>query len=154
MHGCFNTVAYLVLEACLADGIRNVYELLHTYGGEWVLPGRVGSPTLKEMFSKRRSVASRAYFVRTVLLRAGRCVAAGTAFVELAGLVDLLTFVPLGLVTVQQLRSQVAKVFQACIDAGWAAFMHPVFHWLVHLPVHLAAFQVLPTCWVHESKRR
>jgi hypothetical protein len=138
VHGCFNTIAYLALEACLADGIRNVYDLLYHYVGEWVLPARVGSPTLKEMFSKKRSVASRkakhlkctaseglsvysmmAYFFRTVLLRAGRCVAAATAFVSLEGLVDLLTVVPLGLVTGQQLRSQVAKVLQACLDAGW-----------------------------------
>ena len=173
VHGCFNTIAYLVLEACLADGIRNVYELLHNYVGEWVLPTRVGSPTLKEMFSKKRATSSRkakhlkctaseglsvypmmAYFCRKVLLRAGRCVAVATAFVELAGTVDLLAVVPLGLVTGNMLRGQVAKLLQACLDAGWAAYMHPKFHWLVHIPMHLETFGTLPTCWVHERKHR
>ena len=34
------------------------------------------------------------------------------------------------------------------------AFFHPKFHWLVHLPRHLARWGQLPTCWVHERKHR
>ena len=32
--------------------------------------------------------------------------------------------------------------------------MHPKYHWLVHLHQHLAKFQTLPTCWVHERKHK
>ena len=40
------------------------------------------------------------------------------------------------------------------VKANWLDYMRPKYHWLVHLHQHLAKFQMLPTCWVHERKHK
>jgi hypothetical protein len=125
------------------------------------------------MFSKKRSTASRkakhlkctaseglsvygvmGLFLQVVVLRAGRCTRAITSFIHLCGVIDILVAIPVGVVTADVLRAQVAKFLNSCVDAGWRDYMHPKFHWLVHLPSHLGRFKFLPTCWVHERKHR
>jgi hypothetical protein len=172
VHGVFNTVSYILMEACIRDGIK-VYELLHEYVGTFVWPARVGSATLKDMFSKKRSTASRkakhfkctaseglsvypvmCLFFLSVVSRAGRCTNEVAAFVKMCGVIDVMVAIPMGVVTANMLRAEVASFLDQCVAAGWRTLMHPKFHWLVHMPFHFERFGFLPTCWVHERKHR
>ena len=44
--------------------------------------------------------------------------------------------------------------FWNCVAAGWQDEFHSKYHWLVHLPKHLARSGFLPSCRVHERKHR
>lgn len=147
--------------------------MVHGYMELWKWPAKVHDAALPEAFSKKRAAASRkgkhlkcsasdglsmypvlAYFVQTVLLRSGKATKACEAFLALADVIDLLVAVPLGVVTPAALRSSIAGFLQLCISAGWRKIMHPKFHWMVHLPRHLAQWGMLPTCWVHERRHK
>ncbi len=173
VHGVFNTVGFLLLEALIQTGVRDIWDTFYNYVGLWVLPHRVANASLRDVFEPKRQKSSRkarhikctaseglsllpivAFFVHSVLLKAGRCMAECKAFLALADVVDLLSAVPLGIVTADTLRLAIKGFLDCCILAGWRRLMHPKFHWLVHLPRHLQHFKCLPTCWVHERKHR
>jgi len=173
VHGVFNTMVYLLLEALVKAGVRDIWDQMHAYVGFWTWPNRVTSSTLHDVFQKRRQSSSRkaknfkctaseglsvypimAYFLQVVVLPAGRAETQCKAFLALADVLDLLSMVPLGLVSPFMLRQAVKSLLELCLAAGWRLFLHPKFHWLVHLPRHLEQFGCLPTCWVHERKHR
>ena len=128
---------------------------------------------LKDVFSKKRATSSRkaqhlkcmasdalslypvmAHFVQHVLRPAERAPLACDAFIALADMLDVLVAVPLGIVTPALLRDRITRFIDCCLAAGWREYLHPKFHWLVHLSRHLHSFGMLPTCWVHERKHR
>ena len=174
VHGVFGTTAFLMLEAISSTCNRNIWETLCGYVALWTWPCRVkDSSGLKDVFSAKRAASSRkakffkttaseglsvymviAYFVQTVILPTRRNTAECKAFVALADVIDLLVMTPLGRVQPVQLQDTIRLFLNFCLDAGWKTYMHPKFHWLVHLPKHLAQFGCLPTCWVHERKHR
>ena len=171
VHGVFGTVVFRLLESMVSDGRRDVWDSLDGYMQLWTWPSRVHSNSMKSVFSQQRATSSRkaknfkcaaseglsmypvlAFFVQTVLLPAGRRIHECKAFIALADMIDLLCAIPLGCVSVDQLRECIKVFLNLCMDAGWSAYMHPKFHWLVHLPKHYSQFMCLPTCWVHERK--
>lgn len=173
VHGVFNTVMYLFLEGIIADGGKNVYDIVYDYLALWRWPRRIASSNLKDVFGKKRAFNSRraqsikctaseglslypvlAYFVQAVLQPSGRCPDMCKAYLLLADVIDMLTAVPRGTVTPARLRRRVRAFLQGCEAAGWRSCMHPKFHWLVHLPRHLEQHGTLMTCWVHERKHR
>lgn len=173
VHGVFNTVAFLLLHALVAAGRKDIWETFHGYMALWTLPMRLGGGTAKDVFNPKRSASSRkakafkataseglslinvmAYFVQAVIMQTRVCWHECKAFVALADVVDLLRVTSLGLAGPTQLRATIALFLNSCLDAGWQDWMHPKFHWLVHLPSQLARFKALPTCWVHERKHR
>jgi hypothetical protein len=173
VNGIFNTIGYLVIESLMEDGVRNIWDTLFNYVGTWTFPFRVHSNALQDVFCKKRMTSSRkakhlkctasdglsvytlvAYFLQSVVMKAGRCIAQCKVFLAMADMIDLLVVVPLGLTTPAVLKTHVESLLTLCIAAGWRDMMHPKFHWLVHLPHMLAHFGSLPTCWVHERKHR
>ena len=93
-------------------------------------------------------------FVMQTFIPAGQCMRECAAFMALCDLVDLLQIVNLGKCSPTQLRNVVDCFLRSCVDAGWEQYFIPKFHWLVHLPDHLATFCCLVVCWVHERKHR
>jgi hypothetical protein len=169
VNGVFHTVAYLLL----AGLGPNIYSTLQDYIALWRFPAKVVNSSLKDLFAKKRKDSNNkagtfkcsaseglavypvlAFFVQAVVQPSGLCLKECKAFLGLADVLDLLQAVPKGLTTPAQLRAAIAAFLQASMDAGWEGHMQPKFHWLVHLPRHLARFGILPTCWVHERKHK
>ena len=59
VHGVFNTMLYLLLEALLQVGVRDIWQRLHDYVGLWVWPRRVASSSTNELFKHKRMQSSR-----------------------------------------------------------------------------------------------
>jgi hypothetical protein len=175
VHGVFNVVVCMLFEQHLKGGMPNVREHFCGYAALYTWPKRVSASakSLSETFSEKRKKSSRkanylkcqasdalslypvlAFYVQCVLLPTGLCVAACEAYIELADIMDLLMASSLGVVPAEVLRIAVDRFLRKCVDAGWRQQMIPKFHWLIHLPRHLARFGCLPTCWVHERKHR
>jgi hypothetical protein len=169
VNGVFHTVTYLLLIGLGPD----IYSTLQNYIGLWRFPANVANSSLKDLFAKKRKDSNNkagtfkcsaseglgvypilAFFVQAVVLPAGLCSKECRAFLALADVLDLLQAVPRSLTTPAQLRAAIAGFLRASMDAGWEEHMQPKFHWLIHLPKHLARFGILPTCWVHERKHK
>ena len=55
-----NTTVYVVLEAFIADGAKNVHKMLHSYLALWLWPFRIsGSMSLKDIVFQKRASSSR-----------------------------------------------------------------------------------------------
>jgi len=174
VQGCFNTVLYLTLRDIKDSGITDIYSRLHAYIAMWTLPRRLGSAkALSQIFSPKRessderaktfkcqasdglsAISIIAIYFELVIMAAGFSMLACAAFLALADLVDLLMSVSTGLVSADALRDAVKHFLDACIAAGWRKFMHPKFHWLVHLARYLRKWGMLLSCFVHERKHR
>lgn len=173
VHGVFGTVTFRLMEALTSAGKRDIWDRLNEYVALWTWPSRLHNSGFKDMFSAKRIASCKrakffkctaseglsiytvlTFFVQTVIMHSGTCVPECKAFIALADLIDILSLIPLGCVRPDQLRSVVKVFLELCLDAGWKVFMHPKFHWMVHMPKHLAQFGCLPTCWVHERKHR
>ena len=72
-----------------------------------------------------------AFFVQAAVLPHGVCRRECKAFLALTDILDMLVATPLGMVTAPMLRATTGVFLQACLDAGWEAWMHTKFHWLV-----------------------
>ena len=97
------------------------------------------------------------FYVCTVLRKIpGICTAACDALDRLADLVDALLAVRHSpdRISPEYVRSCVRTMLDACLAAGWEAWMTPKFHWCMHFHRHLRNWGVLPTCWVHERKHK
>ena len=118
----------------------------------WTWPSRVAAPTLKNVFSPKRVASSRkakqlkctvseglslypvlAVLLQAVFVPAKMCIPACRAFIALADVLDLLVAVPLGVVSVEQLRLGIRDFLESMAGADWREFLHPKFHCLVHL---------------------
>ena len=93
-------------------------------------------------------------YISVVFLAAGVCTDACLAYMRLCDVLDLLVASAHGVVTPEQVRAAVDAFLRACLKAGWQQFMHPKFHWTIHLHIELRNFGMLLTCWVHERKHR
>ena len=102
----------------------------------------------------RRQWKFAVFFIAAVVLPSGACIAQRKAFLTLCDCMDLLVSVPLGVVTPAQLRAVINTFLDLCVAAKWERYMHPKFHWMIHLPGELARHGFLPTCFVHERKHR
>ena len=175
VHGVFNTVMYLMLMALQAE-VHDAVPKLHAYILTWKLPVRLGrgsTAALADALSTTRwksSVKAKSFkctasdgmsmyrivasFIFAVYLKARVCVDECEAFMKLCDVLDQLAVVAKGGVTPKQLHDAVDIFLRACLKAGWKAFLHPKFHWLIHLAVELQQFGMLFTCWVHERKHK
>jgi hypothetical protein len=175
VHGVWNTIMFLLIEALIASGIPDASQQLGTYLALWTLPRRSGTSAanMSDAFSKSRWKSSRkakyfkctaseaismyailACFVTTVFAGAGYCVLECTAYILLADFMDLLVASPHGTVTSDMMRAAGDKFLRACVNAGWRERLIPKFHWIIHLAIESRWFGILLTCWVHERKHR
>ena len=174
VHGVWNTLVFLLLvEITKVD--PDVVSQLREYIKCWSLPARlsgIGS-SLHDAFTSvpwKSSCKSRSFkctasegiclyaiiacFISAIYLRANVCKAECTAYLKACDVLDLLIASAHGVVTSQQLHDAVDSFLKSCLAAGWRQFMHPKFHWCLHLSIELREFGVLLTCWVHERKHR
>jgi hypothetical protein len=175
VHGVFNTVLYLLLEDLIDSGMPNVYSQLHSYMLEWRFPSSVAtSPvTMSKLLTSKSRIANKkakhfrcsasqalgfypivALFLLRAVLPASICTEGISAFLAMSDMIDMLQKIPLGQVTSDMLRASINKFIDHCVSSGWATWLHPKFHWLVHLPNQLDRFGCLPSCWVHERKHK
>ena len=91
-----------------------------------------------------------ACFCQLVLLPAGICRFECRALISLADIVELIVTSAHGCVERVDLRRAVDNFLSACEDCHWEQYMHPKFHWLVHI----AMYAMLLACFVHERKHR
>ena len=170
--GVFNTVVYLFFETLWLGGMKGIYEAAHTYISEWRLPHSSGSAKgLYEVFSKTRVKAWRAakhlkcsaaealslypiltLFVMKIVMPAwpNQC----NAFLRMADVIDLFACVSFGIIDPEDLGVRMTAFSDSCIAAGWREFLHPKFHWLVHMRGHFVKFGWLPSCWTLERKHK
>ena len=175
VHGVWNTIMMLLLLALAADGVQDPAGEFAAFVCLWTLPRRISanSANLAEAFSSSRWKNSKkakyfkatasdalalfsivACMVQSVFKRAGRALSACECYLRLADLLDLLVALPHGTVTPTMLRNASDEFLRALVNAGWRAWCHPKFHWIVHLARELERFGMLLSCWVHERKHR
>ena len=177
VHGVWNTIMFRMLKALVDSGVAKAPEDLCDYVALWTVPLRLGgagaSERLADTFSKSRWKSAKnakymkatasdalslynivACYIFAVFMRANRCVPECTAYLFLADVLDMLVASPRGNVTPAMLRAAIKKFLESCVRAGWRIFMHPKFHWLIHLYRELAHFKMLLSCWVHERKHK
>ena len=174
VHGVWNTIIFLlVLSLQMCD--KTVVKGLHAFIALWTLPRRLkmSGEDLADAFSHGRwtssvkakylkCTASHAIsiyniiccYIQHVYVRAEICLDACRAYMSLCDVLDLLVVLPRGHVTWEQLNEAIDKFLQDCIKAGWQTYMHPKFHWTLHLVKEFRKFGMLLTCWVHERKHR
>ena len=175
VHGVFNTVMYLLMMALIESGARDICADLTAYIRTWAFPKRlsVNGISLSDAFSPTRWTSSKkaryfkveasqamtlyglvACYLQGVFLRANVCVLECMAFIRLADMLDMLVELPHKVFSDKDLRKAADAFLKACVDAGWQCYMHPKFHWVVHLARELKQFGFLVTCWVTERKHR
>ena len=146
MHGLFvdgvyNVTVYLLLEECIDNGRKNIYDMVGEYIASWNWPGRIGhkssSGQLAAIFSSKRKDKHReaahikcqasellsvsgvlALFVQRVLLKSNFCNDACMAFLALSDVVDFVRSANRGTVTSDVLAAAVRK-FLARFTAVW-----------------------------------
>ena len=159
----------------MRSGARDIWEKVHGYIAFWQWPGRLSFNTalLQTMFCPKRKASSMtakfikgqasdflslnavlAYFLRAVLIPGGRCLAECRACEALCDIVECMQAVALNIITPVDLRARIDAFYDLCEAAGWRKFMHPKFHWLVHLPQYLQRLGMLLSCFVHERRHR
>ena len=172
VSGVFNTCLYLLLLALTAV-LPDIYDKISEYADSWISPGWLRGVSVAKLFSGKRAANHKAsesfkctasealtvyqviaVFLSRVVKPAGVCTHECNAFLALAELMDMVLVTSLGKITPLSLHQSVQTFLGHCKLAGWQEMMHPKFHWLVHLPTHLAKFGFLPTCWVHERKHK
>ena len=171
-NGVFQTSLYLCLVAFQAAGFPDLYDRIVSFFDVWEPPHHQRALN-KALWTKKawdshkkagifKCNASEALgmysilsvFIASIILPWGQCLSEAAAFLALSDVLDLLQATPLQIVNPNHLRESSAAFLKACETAGWREHMQPKFHWLVHFPLHLARFGILPSCFVHERKHK
>jgi len=170
--GIFNTTVFLFFETLWLGGMKGVHDAANAFLADWIWPTQHGvDKGITELFSPSRVESWRK--AKHLKCTAGECLALYSvlaffismhilpswpnqcrAFVLMAGMIDTFLCVPFGWVTEDALRSTIKAFLDQCLLAGWREFLHPKFHWLIHMPMHLRKFGFLPACWTLERKHK
>ena len=176
VHGVWNTIVLLcVITLQKNHQTRDVVTNLFEYLKLWTLPLRlnISGADLADAFAKTRwsssvkakylkCTASHAIsmfaiigcFIQSVYVRSGTCVDSCLVYMALCGVMDMLMVLPRGNISVKQLDDAIDTLLRLGVAVGWEDYMHPKFHWLLHLILEYGNFGMLLTCWVHERKHR
>ena len=172
VSGIFQTVMFLLSSALEEKTGTDIYKLLGTCIKQWNQPQSKGS-NLEKVFDKKRKVSNKnagtfkctasealgllplvSYFLFTMVIPHGHCLAECSAYFALADLIELIQAVPLGRISPDSIAESSSIFISKCIDAKWQARMHTKFHWVLHMPGHLRQHKILPSCFVQERKHR
>ena len=172
VSGIFQTVMFLLSSALEEKTGTDIYKLLGTCIKQWNQPQSKGS-NLEKVFDKKRKVSNKnagtfkctasealgllplvSYFLFTMVIPHGHCLAECSAYFALADLIELIQAVPLGRISPDSIAESSSIFISKCIDAKWQARMHTKFHWVLHMPGHLRQRKILPSCFVQERKHR
>ena len=170
--GVFNSLVYVFLETLWLGKVKNVYVAMRQMldGVHW--PASMGwDRGLQDVFSDSRVTAWRA--AKHVKCSAGAAMALYplvvyfaqsvispdwpnqvNCLVRFANLADLLCDLAYGQVTEALLRVAVNDFLESCVAAGWRLFMHPKYHWLIHIPREYGRRNFSMTCFALERKHK
>ena len=174
VHGVFNTVLLLLLNAAHVAGARTIWTQLERYLSTWSWPKRIGSTShLGELFGAGKPKKSNdagyfkcsasqaltmyaviGFWVQTVLVPAGIAVPACLAFLAMCDVLDMLQATALGIISHEALFLQVRAFLTLALAAGWKNWMGPKWHWLIHVRRHLHRWGCLLSCFTHERKHK
>ena len=175
-NGVFNTTFYLVLETLEAEGLTDIYERMGNYFSTLHFPART-KLAYAALFSAKHRDSNRkaqtfkcsasealgiypvfAHYLKVAVLRNPECTEKLTnackAFVSLESCLDALQSIPYGNVDANEFRILTNSFLDLMLINNWKDWLHPKFHWVVHLPRELEFFGFLVTCWVHERKHK
>ena len=163
---------YLTMEALEDELHVDMYAQCESYFNAWRLP-KNRSENLGKMFAAKRKAANKeagtfkataseglslcSLFGMMLLLVVGPlqvCVQQLQAYMLMANVVDLLHNMPVKPCAPSKLKDAVSAFLTACKACGWQTHCHPKFHWILHMPKHLARWGMLPNTWVHERKHK
>ena len=163
---------YLTMEALEDELHVDMYAQCESYFNARRLP-KNRSENLGKMFAAKRKTANKeagtfkataseglslcSLFAMMLLLVVGPlqvCVQQLQAYMLMANVVDLLHNMPVKPCAPSKLKDAVSAFLTACKACGWQTHCHPKFHWILHMPKHLARWGMLPNTWVHERKHK
>ena len=172
VSGCYQTVMYLLLSALEEQVDTDIYQVLGLCIKQWNQP-QSKKCSLEKIFEKKRKVSNKAaatfkctasealgllplvsYFLFTVVIPHGHCLAECNAYFALADLIELIQLVPLGKISPDSIAESSQIFISKCLDAKWECRMHTKFHWCLHMAGHLQKHRVLPSCFVQERKHK
>lgn len=170
--GIGQTTIYLFLEAVSNTTGENIYKMIAGYMELWVLP-KSRTISLESLFAPKRQKSNKeantfkrnasevlailpilSLFAQNVFMRANQCCKECQALVFVAELLELLQAIPHGFASPELIRGKVSQIQDKYEECGWGSYMHPKFHWLLHLGSHLSRWGLLISCWAHERKHR
>ena len=171
-NGVMNVVLKLLLSSL--QPVMDIYERLYEYVALWVHPKAFKMDDVCEAFNaarkrsnlnakKFKAIASEllglypilAYFFQSILLRGDTEFNAKIlAFLALCDVMDMVQAITFGIIQPEHLEKAINKFLALCVEAGWEDYFIKKFHWLLHLPSHLARFEFIPWCFTLERKHR
>lgn len=170
--GVGQTTIYLFLEAVGNSIGENIYKMVSGYMALWVLP-KSRAISLDSLFAPKRQKSNKeastfkcsasevlailpilSLFAQNVIIRASFCVKECEALILVAELLALLQAIPHGFSSSTQISDKVSQIQDKYEECGWGNYMHPKFHWMLHLSSHLSRWGLLISCWTHERKHR
>lgn len=180
MHGLYvdgvvNLVMYLLFEAFITAGMRNVYESFNGYIGRWKWPSRIHGSNMSKLFSAARAEKHRnamhvkgqasdimsavqvlLHFTRTVLYETGNdaCKKACEAFIALAIVCELIGETSRSAIPAALLLGKIHRFLELFVDSWGFEWLTPKSHWLLHLAETLQKLGKLVNCFCLERKHR
>ena len=165
-------MTHLTMQAIEQHLQLDFYAQCCEYFKVWQLP-KARSEKLDNMFSSKRKTANKdagtfkataskglslcslfAAMLLQVVLPLKICRQEIHAYVMLANIVDILQSLQSKPCPSSQLSKAVAAFLKARKEAEWEEWCHPKFHWVLHMPMHVSRWAMLPTTWVHERKHK
>ena len=95
-----------------------------------------------------------AYFIVTLVMSRGVCMAACRCYLRLVDVIDCLLAINDDSVTPQTLLTAVELFLDAFDEAFSMSWSTPKFHWMLHFADHLRKFGKLVACWPLERKHK
>ena len=148
VSGCYQTVMYLLLSALEEQVDTDIYQVLGLCIKQWNQP-QSKKCSLEKIFEKKRKVSNKAaatfkctasealgllplvsYFLFTVVIPHGHCLAECNAYFALADLIELIQLVPLGKISPDSIAESSQFFISKCLDAKWECSSTGAYTWL------------------------
>ena len=168
INGVAGTTCYLWFEAMYKAPNDWKHSDIHDYLQHWTWPRGVGKTQMLEIFDRGRVKSWReaghikchaseliallpvlSYYAKRFVKATGVCPLETDAFIALIDMCDAIHLRTTDAVTPEFAYDKVCKFLAACVAAGWDEFMHPKFHWLLHL-----GWELVISALICEAKHR
>ncbi len=170
VSGVVQATLFLFLQAMSNNGVGS-YKMIKGYIELWSSPSS-RSLNIPNLFLPKREKSNNEaqtskcsasgalaalpilpHFIHDTILRTGVCTEECKALLAVAGVLEILHSTSHGC-NIKILSMKIDQVFDQFDKCNWKDYMRSKFHWLLHMPSHIAKFNFLISCWVHERKHR
>ena len=172
-NGVMNWIIFLLIQALAANGLANIWTLLHGFVQLWTQPA-VHKCNVQRLFQakaveghkkagKFKCSASEilalykvlAHYVQTCCLPNGICLLESACFLAWCKVLDYCLSIPaVAKPDHNQLLSFVEAALGTTVAAGWSEEFKPKMHWSLHYADSLKRHAQLPACWSMERKHK